>query len=81
MVAAAAADAVERRVHEAQVTAGVLVGESDQSRPQWGLALVPPLPWMVYLPPAVLVITANAVWGAPVAATSGTPRWAPTPGR
>jgi len=32
----AAADAVERSVHEAQVTAGVLVGERDQPRPEWG---------------------------------------------
>ena len=30
---------------------------------------MPPLPWTVYVPPAVLVITAKAVWGAPVAAT------------
>src|SRR5262249_18062937 len=35
VVAGAAADAVEGSVDEAEVTVGVLVGERDQTRPQW----------------------------------------------
>jgi hypothetical protein len=37
-------DSIDRRVDEAEVAFGVLVGEGDDPGPQGALALVPPCP-------------------------------------